>query len=97
MLVPVTALVGLGAAAWLTFAGRAEGGPVDDGVPAGTMAFFSGGVCPAGWTTATNVQGRLVVAVTDGSKVAYRSASRSPTVRTGSTSTHTTASFSSGR
>ncbi len=64
----VLALLSLGAVAWLAFAGRAEGGPVDDGVPAGTIAFVRGGACPAGWATAASVQGRLVVGVADGSK-----------------------------
>jgi hypothetical protein len=67
----VLAVLGLGAVAWLALAGqagRAEGGPMDDGVPAGTIAFVSGGACPAGWTTATVVQGRLVVGVADGTK-----------------------------
>ncbi len=38
-------------------------GPVD--APAGTLAFFVGDaqVCPAGWRTATEAQGRLAVAV----------------------------------
>jgi hypothetical protein len=39
--------------------------PVDDGVPAGTIAFFSfdgtGGNCPAGWVPAAEVRGRMVV------------------------------------
>ncbi len=49
---------------------EAHGGPInDDGAPAGTIAFFSGGACPAGWQTATSVQGRLVVAAVDGSTV----------------------------
>ncbi len=60
-------LFGLGAVAWLAFTGRAEGGPADDdGAPQGEIAFFTGGACPAGWTTAATVQGRLVVAVADG-------------------------------
>jgi hypothetical protein len=60
---PLLALVLL---ASLALAGPAQGGPQDDdGVPPGTMAFFTGGACPAGWTTATAVQGRLVVAVAD--------------------------------
>jgi hypothetical protein len=62
------ALAGLGAGAWLAFAGSAQGGPSDDGVFPGTIAFFSGGACPAGWTPATTVQGRLVVGVADGSR-----------------------------
>ena len=41
---------------------------MDDGAPSGAIAYFTGGACPAGWTTAANVQGRLVVAVADGSK-----------------------------
>ena len=53
----------------LSFSGSAQGGPQDDdGAPSGTIAYFTGGACPAGWTTAANVQGRLVVAVADGSK-----------------------------
>jgi hypothetical protein len=39
--------------------------PVADGVPSGTVAFFSfdgtGGNCPAGWVAAADVQGRMVV------------------------------------
>ena len=42
------------------------GDPADDGVPWGTMAYFTGGACPAGWVAAENVEGRLVVAVGDG-------------------------------
>jgi hypothetical protein len=45
---------------------EAHGGPINDGVLPGTIAFFSGGACPAGWQTATAVQGRLVLAVVDG-------------------------------
>ena len=39
--------------------------------PSGTMAFFVGDaqVCPPGWRTATETQGRLVVAVTTGDTV----------------------------
>ena len=62
------ALLVLGAGGWLALAGRAEGGPMDDGAPVGAVAFVSGGACPAGWATATGVQGRLVVAVADGTK-----------------------------
>ena len=62
-------VVALGAGAWVLFAGPAQGGPADDdGAPPGTIAFFRGGACPAGWTTATDVQGRLVVAIADGRK-----------------------------
>ena len=61
-------LLGLGVLAVLAHSGSAQGGPPDDGTPSGTIAYFTGGACPAGWTTAANVQGRLVVAVADGSK-----------------------------
>ena len=41
------------------------GGPSDDGVPAGTVAFFGSGTsCPMGWTPAPNA-GRMIVGVTD--------------------------------
>jgi hypothetical protein len=41
------------------------GGPVDDGVPTGTVAFFgSGASCPMGWIPAPNA-GRMIVGVTD--------------------------------
>jgi hypothetical protein len=47
--------------------------PVEDGVPKGTVAFFSfdgtGGNCPAGWVAATQVQGRMVVGVTEPDQV----------------------------
>jgi len=63
---PSFALVGMGISI-LALTGPAKGGPpADDGVPSGTVAFFDGGACPAGWQTATRVQGRLVVAVVDG-------------------------------
>ena len=70
----VLAFTGLGLGAWLTFSvalgTQAHSDPIaDDGVPSGTIAYFSGGACPAGWQTATAVQGRLVLAVADGSKV----------------------------
>lgn len=56
------AILALAASPWLLRAGRARGGPpADDGVPSGTVAFFSGGTCPPGWTPATEVQGRLVL------------------------------------
>jgi len=72
----VLALFALGAGTWLAasrgsggFIPEAYGGPLgDDGVLSGTVAFFSGGACPAGWQTATGVQGRLVLAVVDGSR-----------------------------
>jgi hypothetical protein len=45
----------------------------DDGVPSGTVAFFSfdgtGGNCPAGWVPATQAQGRLIVGVTEPDQV----------------------------
>lgn len=41
----------------------------DDGIPKGTVAFFSSGACPANWAVASNVTGRLVVATVDGTKV----------------------------
>jgi hypothetical protein len=64
---PMLTLLTLGTGVWLVSAGQAEGGPMnDDGAPSGTIAFFSGGACPAGWATAANVQGRLVVSVADG-------------------------------
>jgi hypothetical protein len=58
----------------LTFGTKATADtPVDDGVPSGTVAFFSfegtGGNCPAGWAAATSVQGRLVVGVTEPDQV----------------------------
>jgi hypothetical protein len=63
------ALLALGACAWLTTARRAQGGPLDDdGAPPNAIAFVTGGACPAGWVPAANVQGRLVVAVADGTK-----------------------------
>lgn len=39
---------------------------VDDGIPAGTVAFFNDrAACPAGWNPASETEGRLVVAVTE--------------------------------
>jgi hypothetical protein len=67
------ARVGLAAAATLALvalttrgASGDPGDPGDDGVPWGTMAYFTGGACPTGWVPADNVAGRLVVAVGDG-------------------------------
>ncbi|WNM61343.1 hypothetical protein [Candidatus Nitrospira neomarina] len=34
-----------------------------DGTPSGMVAFFTTASCPTGWSVATNVQGRAVVAV----------------------------------
>lgn len=60
------AFLALAAAPCLLRAGPAQGDPpASDGVPSGTMAFFSGGKCPVGWVAADVVRGRLVVAVTD--------------------------------
>jgi hypothetical protein len=73
----LVALVGaaLGAFAWFGGGGRAQppsapaGPAADDGVPSGMVAFFAGGVCPAGWEPASGVAGRLVVGVPDGGGV----------------------------
>lgn len=46
----------------------AQGGDTltDDGVPAGTVAFFGDrAACPVGWAPATETEGRLVVGVTE--------------------------------
>ena len=61
-------LVGLGLC--LAMGGRATAeAPGQDGVPSGTVAFFSfddtGGNCPAGWLPAAQAQGRLVVGTTE--------------------------------
>jgi hypothetical protein len=65
-------------ALWLVLAPRATAGapdvgPDDDGVPSGTVAFFSfddtGGNCPAGWAPATQVQGRMIVGVNEPDQV----------------------------
>jgi hypothetical protein len=45
---------------------NAAGNNVDDGVPAGMVAYISGGLCPTGWTPASNVEGRITIAVSDG-------------------------------
>ena len=64
----------LGVGLWMVGAGKASGeppaGPPDDGVPAGTLAFFAGGACPEGWKVADEAQGRLIVGVTDGDHAA---------------------------
>jgi hypothetical protein len=61
------AVLSLASGLWLTGARPAAGDPPgDDGAPTGVVAFFAGGACPKGWTVAGNVQGRLVVGVTDG-------------------------------
>lgn len=48
---------------------QAAGESTDDGVPSGMVAYISGGTCPAGWIAASNVEGRLVVAVSEGKDV----------------------------
>jgi len=48
---------------------NAAGDATDDGVPSGMVAYVSGGTCPAGWIAASNVEGRLVVAVSEGKDV----------------------------
>jgi hypothetical protein len=48
---------------------NASGEITDDGVPSGMVAYISGGMCPAGWIAASNVEGRLVVAVSEGKDV----------------------------
>ncbi|MRG93832.1 hypothetical protein [Polyangium spumosum] len=35
--------------------------PPDDGAPSGLVAFVAGGVCPEGWVTVYDVEGRVVV------------------------------------
>src|SRR4051812_27390021 len=60
------ALLTFGAGLWLVNATPAAGGPDDDGVPSGVVAFFAGGKCPMGWVVAAGAQGRLVVGVVDG-------------------------------
>lgn len=41
----------------------------DDGIPSGTVAFFTGASCPAGWNRPDYAKGRMVVAVVDGGNV----------------------------
>lgn len=48
---------------------NAAGEGTDDGVPGGMVAYVSGGTCPAGWAPASNVEGRIVVAVAEGKDV----------------------------
>lgn len=48
---------------------NAAGDVTDDGVPAGMVAYVSGGTCPAGWAAASNVEGRIVIAVAEGKDV----------------------------
>lgn len=47
----------------------ASGESTDDGVPSGMVAHVTGGVCPAGWAPASNVEGRIVVATAEGKDV----------------------------
>jgi len=59
----------LGGGLWVGGAGKASGEPPatsEDGVPAGTIAFFAGGACPEGWKVADETQGRMIVGVVDG-------------------------------
>ena len=42
---------------------------LDDGIAAGTVAFFAGSSCPPGWSCPDYAKGRMMVAVTDGSQV----------------------------
>ena len=59
-------MLGLGAGAWLLASRTASGDPTpDDGVPQDTVAFFSGGACPAGWASASDVEGRVIVGASD--------------------------------
>lgn len=63
------AVLGLAAGLSVVGARPAAGDPPgDDGAPPGMVAFFVGGACPKGWSVAANVQGRLVVGVTDGAE-----------------------------
>src|SRR5262245_16731655 len=66
----MSSLVAISAAA-LFLPTAALGGPGDDGIPRGMLAFFAGDVagCPAGWQPADYAAGRLVVGVTDASGV----------------------------
>lgn len=48
---------------------NAAGDVTDDGVPSGMVAYISGGTCPAGWVAASNVEGRIIIAVSDGKDV----------------------------
>jgi hypothetical protein len=67
------ALLAAAAAPWLFGAGRAEGGPpADDGVPSGTIAFFTGGQCPPGWQVVAALQGRAVVGAPDAAGVGVK-------------------------
>lgn len=59
-------LLCVGGGLWLSGARHASGDPVEDGTPSGTVAHFIGGACPAGWAIATEIRGRLVVGVIDG-------------------------------
>ena len=65
----VGAVAALGA--WALSPSSAQGGgPSDDGVPLGTVAFFGAGTaCPTGWLPADMVAGRMVVGATEGAAV----------------------------
>ena len=48
---------------------KAAGEVTTEAVPAGMVAHISGGACPTGWIPASNVEGRIVIAVADGKDV----------------------------
>lgn len=56
--------------AWSSLERRARGEetPVEPSAPRGMIAFFTGGACPPGWEPAAEVEGRLIVGVTDPSQ-----------------------------
>ncbi len=70
----MAALGALAAFAWPRLEKQANGEePVTDKVaPRGMIAFFAGGACPPGWVPAEEVEGRLVVAVTEPSAVSVK-------------------------
>lgn len=67
----VAGLCALAAFASRSLEGRAKGDepPLEPAVPSGMIAFFGGGACPPGWVAADEVEGRLVVGVTEPSEV----------------------------
>jgi hypothetical protein len=62
--VPAAAL-GVAAAVWFgSQRSAAGGGPLDDGIPSGTVAFFApGAACPTGWMPYDPAAGRMIVGV----------------------------------
>jgi hypothetical protein len=48
---------------------NAAGDATDDGVPSGMVTYISGAACPAGWVAASNVEGRIIIAVAEGKDV----------------------------